>query len=70
VLSYRTEIEVPADRYVCLQLPLNLPEGRATVIVYFHGTIPGESLNPDLIDSDHDDIEWWEEFDETRDSLG
>ena len=33
LLRYRTEIVVPPDRYVCLQLPAHFPEGRATVTV-------------------------------------
>jgi hypothetical protein len=65
VLRYQTEIDVPPDRYVCLQLPADFPEGRATVTVAFHepsqAEPPGSRSDPD---PDREDIEWWEEFDE------
>ena len=35
--SYRTEIVVAADRYVCLQLPREMPEGAASVIIVATG---------------------------------
>ena len=61
-MRYRTEIFVTADRYVCLQLPDFLPEGRAMVTV----TIETDDLDlgrPEA-EVDRQDIEWWEEFDE------
>ena len=65
VLRYLTKIIVPADRYVCLQLPDSFPEGIATVTVQFHD--PSQtSAEPPLEDPDHEDIEWWEEFDDER----
>jgi hypothetical protein len=75
VSYYRTEFIVPPDRYVCLQLPLDLPEGRATITITVH---PDESRSPTAVerpvsfseseyvpegDLDQQDIEWWEEFD-------
>jgi hypothetical protein len=69
VHRYRTEIVVPADRYVCLRLPDHLPEGRAFVTVDFADAetpttaVLGESP-PFHEDADREDIEWWEEFDE------
>ena len=73
MLRYRTEIVIPADRYVCLQLPPDLPEGRAVVTVHFVAdapeptTLPGD--DPE-IDPDREDIEWWEEFDEGPEPIG
>jgi hypothetical protein len=64
---YRTEIVVPADRYVCLQLPEGLPDGPATVTVDFHGhdpAAPGDPMRDDVDDPDREDIEWWEEFED------
>jgi hypothetical protein len=73
VLRYRTEILIPADRYVCLQLPPDLPEGRAVVTVQFVDAAPEPSTLTGAdreIDPDHEDIEWWEEFDEGPEPLG
>lgn len=56
---YRTEIEIPADRYVGLQLPASLPEGRAVVTVSFIETEPAAGAAED---ADRHDIEWWDEF--------
>ncbi len=65
-MRYQTEIFVPQDRYVCLQLPDYLPEGRALVTV----TITIEEGGPEAEDrfqepdGDRHDIEWWDEFDD------
>lgn len=69
MLRYRTEIVIPADRYVCLQLPNHLPEGRAVVTVQFLNP-DAESGNGGEVDLDRQDIEWWEEFDEGNEPLG
>ena len=58
---YRTEIVIPPDRMITLHLPTHFPEGRAIVIV--HAEEPPSSLPRDP-DEDHEDIEWWEEFEE------
>ena len=72
MLRYRTEIVVPADRYVCLRLPDDLPEGHAIVTVDYTASSPAHSLAPASPhpgiepvdgDADREDIEWWEEFD-------
>ena len=64
---YRTEIHIPSDRYVCLQLPDRLPEGKAIVTVVFEqGASPSEP-EAAASDSDRDDIEWWDEFEEADD---
>ncbi len=63
-MRYQTEVIVPPDRYLYLQLPPHLPEGRATVIVEIEDPEPAEvgaHLDPDL---DQQDIEWWEEFED------
>jgi hypothetical protein len=71
VLRYRTEIVVPSDRYVCLQLPNHLPQGRAVVTVHFlePGPAPATSEEPFEDLADRLDIEWWEEFDESPEPL-
>ena len=66
MFRYRTEVMIAADRYVCLQLPPDLPTGRATVIVLIDE--PAERPQDPTAaadDVDHDDVEWWEEFDES-----
>jgi hypothetical protein len=65
VCNYRTEIIINSDRYVCLQLPDSVPVGEATVTIECHGRHPelpaDHDPDPDL---DHEDIEWWDEFDD------
>lgn len=63
-MRYRTEIFVAPDRYVCLQLPAYLPEGRAVVTVTVEGPDPADAGPARRIDPDRNDVEWWEEFDE------
>jgi hypothetical protein len=65
VRSYRTEIVIPPDRFVGLQLPAHLPEGRAVVTVVVQEPDPAEAAAPDL-DADRQDIEWWDEFEDDR----
>lgn len=66
---YRTEVVIPADRCLTVQLPDSLPTGRAVLIVQaeeFEATLDpdlDEGLDPDL-NPDPDDIEWWEEFED------
>lgn len=72
--EYRTEIIVPPDRYVCLQLPPNLPPGRALVTVLVldahpSDAEPGSPAGSDL-ELDRQDIEWWDEFEEDRERVG
>jgi hypothetical protein len=70
VSDYRTEFIIPPDRYICLQLPPHLPEGRATITVTVHDRqaadlAPPPSEEPEAApdrDLDRQDIEWWEEF--------
>lgn len=64
---YRTEIHIPNDRYVCLQLPDRLPEGKAIVTVVFDQHPPNSDPESEASDPDQDDIEWWDEFDEAED---
>lgn len=74
--DYRTEVIVPPDRYLCLQLPSHLPEGRVIVTVTVHAPAPSGPLTssgtssepPD--DIDREDIEWWEEFEDEKDREG
>jgi len=62
-MRYQTEIHVPPDRYVCLQLPDYLPEGRAIVTVLVEGPDRSGLAPPLGDDPDRQDIEWWDEFD-------
>ena len=67
--QYRTELVIPPDHYVCLQLPPDLPEGRAIVTVLVQSPQPAglvESAEPDL---DRQVIEWWDEFEDDRERL-
>lgn len=57
---YRTEIEVPEDRFVSLQLPPDLPVGRAIVTVSVEA--PGTAGDGPVPTPRDDDFEWWEEF--------
>lgn len=65
-MQYRTEIEITADRYVCLQLPDYIPPGRAVVTVRVTVADPEEI--EDFGDPSRDDrageVEWWDEFEE------
>lgn len=64
--DYRTEIVVPSDRYVCLQLPGRFPTGHAIVTVRClapAADLPEAGAAPEE-QPDRIDIEWWEEFDE------
>ena len=63
-MLYKTEIHVTADRYVCLQLPDYLPEGRAMVTVTISARDPLQPETPLDGEPDDRDFEWWEEFDE------
>ena len=66
VQQYRTEIVIPPDHYVCLQLPPDLPEGRAIVTVLSQSPEPAEPAEPEL---DRQDIEWWDEFEDDRERV-
>ena len=62
-MRYRTEILISPDRYVCLQLPTYLPEGRAVVTVIIQEPDSSEHGTAAETDPDRQDIEWWDEFD-------
>lgn len=66
---YQTEIVVPADRLIALQLPADLPEGRATVTVTVHPIDDPEGPVPEA-DVESEDIEWWEEFEDDCERVG
>ena len=61
---YHTEIVIPPDRYVCLQMPAHFPEGTATVTVLVGEHDGGEAVSPREADPDRQDIEWWDEFED------
>jgi hypothetical protein len=70
VPRYRTEILIPSDHYICLQLPPHLPEGRATITVQIPGPEDHRADRPDPEpDPDRQDIEWWEEFEDDGEGL-
>ena len=64
---YRTEIVIPPDRAVTLQLPGSLPAGPAVVWVVVDGPSP-DLGDDDLVDEAGDldarDIEWWDDLDD------
>jgi hypothetical protein len=65
VILYRTEIVIPADRYLCLQLPPSMREGRATVTVtVLEDADASEPIGSNEIEDDRVDIEWWGEFED------
>ncbi|HEV3166925.1 MAG TPA: hypothetical protein VGZ22_23055 [Isosphaeraceae bacterium] len=59
---YRTEIVIPPDRYVGLQLPTHLPEGRAIVTILVDEWVSDAETDPSDNDPESQDIEWWDEF--------
>jgi hypothetical protein len=70
VRRYQTEIVIPADRTIVLQLPDDMPEGNATLVVSI-GETEDHDRSPerdddlsDLLDVQDEDIEWWEEFED------
>jgi hypothetical protein len=62
VQRYRTEIVIAPDRVITLHLPPHFPEGRAIVVVQAEEPTPGA---PHVPEEDRQDIEWWEEFEES-----
>ena len=68
-MRYQTEVFVAADRYVCLQLPDYLPEGRAIVTVTV-ATSDDSAALAEPEDERPDDVEWWEEFDDEESRRG
>lgn len=75
--QYRTEVVIATDRYLCLQLPDHLPAGRARVTIQI---LPAEELEGPLaplepeavpdVETDDEDIEWWDEFEEDHERVG
>ncbi len=65
-MQYRTEILIPPDRYVCVQLPAYLPEGRAVVTVVIHDAEDDDHARAVESETDRQDIEWWDEFEDDR----
>lgn len=64
---YKTEIVIPDDRFIAIQLPDALPRGRAVVIVECEDPLllSASDENGDESDLDGNDIEWWDDFDES-----
>ncbi len=61
---YQTEIVIPPDRYVCLQMPATFPEGTAIVTVLADEPDGSAAVPPREVDPDRQDIEWWDEFED------
>ncbi len=64
------EVVIPADRYVCLQLPSHFPTGQATVTVRIQKREEIEPASGPELDPDRQDIEWWDEFEDNRERIG
>jgi hypothetical protein len=60
VRRYRTEIVIPADRYIGLHLPPDMLEGRAIVTISIVESDVVEAVPEE--DFVRHDIEWWDEF--------
>jgi hypothetical protein len=70
VFRYRTQVEIPADRSLCLILPEDFPEGPAIVTVYVLNKRDSEGFDEPALDPDREDIEWWEEFEDEPGQAG
>jgi hypothetical protein len=71
VVRYRTEVFIPPDRLIGLQLPDHFPEGRAVVTVHYldvNETIDDKSARDEELEGP--DMEWWEEFEDGAGRLG
>lgn len=62
---YCTQILIPPDRTVVMQLPANIPEGWAIVTIQIQES---HALENHEADPDRQDIEWWDEFDDEEES--
>ncbi len=62
MLRYKTEVIIPPDRYISLQLPEELPEGHAIVTVVFQPNPASSQAAAPEDNPENQDIEWWEEF--------
>lgn len=60
---YSTQIVIPADRLIVIQVPESVPEGPAVLTIQAPEDEPD---GPGQEDSEDDlrDIEWWEEFED------
>ncbi len=61
---YRTEIVIPRDRVLIIHLPDDLPEGAATLLVE-SASLANAPMGPTSSDDDREDIEWWENLDDS-----
>jgi hypothetical protein len=64
VLRYRTQFDIPPDRYVRLLLPRTFPEGRAMVTVVALELDKADEPKEHAPEAEDADVEWWEEFDD------
>ena len=64
--SYKTEIVIAADRYVCVQLPDTIPEGRALLTIVVTEAVDPFDPGEDDTELDRDDagVEWWDEVED------
>lgn len=67
MIRYQTEVVVAPDRYLCIQLPPTILEGRAIVTVLVEEPQPVEVAAGIESEFDDEDIEWWEEFEDRFD---
>lgn len=60
---YSTQIVIPSDRLIVIQVPESVPEGPAVVTIQAPDDEPDGPVASEPED-DLRDIEWWEEFDD------
>jgi len=71
VRRYTTEVVIPLDREIMLQLPPDMPVGRAVIVVLAEEGADVTPLNgtpedefSDLLGGNRQDMEWWDEFED------
>lgn len=60
---YSTQIVIPNDRLVVIQVPESVPEGAALLTILAPETEP-DGNGAEESEDDLRDIEWWEEFED------
>ncbi|WZO96492.1 hypothetical protein EP7_003485 [Isosphaeraceae bacterium EP7] len=73
MIEYSTRVVVANDRYVCLQLPPDWPEGEASITVTVRAATAADGVEAeaepplessswsDPVEPVRDEVEWWDE---------